>query len=144
MKSNELRIAPTLALSVGMLVLAAVALVLAIQWNASRNILSDLTGRILIRNLEIVSQGLSGHLDPVRHQVENLADMVEAGSYNLEAKERLADLALGSLATSPQIAGVIIMDRDGQATRPHSSMKRMKKKKMTGLRRLEKVRASTT
>lgn len=117
MKSNELRIAPTLALSVGMLVLAAVALVLAIQWNASRNILSDLTGRILIRNLEIVSQGLSGHLDPVRHQVENLADMVEAGSYNLEAKERLADLALGSLATSPQIAGVIIMDRDGQAIR---------------------------
>lgn len=117
MKSHELKIAPTLALSVGFLVLSAVALVLVFQWTTSRNIMTDLAGRVVIRNLEIVSQRISGHLDPVHYQVEYLADLIEAGAYDLEAKERLADLVLGSLAASPQIGGVVIADRDGHAIR---------------------------
>lgn len=90
MKIRELKIAPTLTLSVGFLVLLAVGLVLYVQWNASRKIMTDLAGRVVIRNLEVVSQGISGHLDPVRNQVEYLADLVEDGVYELDAKARLA------------------------------------------------------
>ena len=117
MKLRGLRIAPTLTLSVGLLVFLAVGLVLLIQWTTSRDIMTDLAGRLVVRNLEVVSQGISGHLDPVREQVEYLARLVEGGAYDLNAKERLADLLIGSVAASPQIGGVVIMNGDGRAVR---------------------------
>ncbi len=117
MKIRELKITPTLTLSVGFLVLLAVGLVLYVQWNASRKIMTDLAGRVCIRNLEIMTQGVDGHLSPVRKQVEYLADLLEDGVYDLEAKPRLADLLLGSVASSPQIGAVVILSVDGLAVR---------------------------
>ena len=58
MKIPELKIVPTLTLSVGFLVLLAAGLVLYVQWNASRKITTDLAGRVCIRNLEIMTQGI--------------------------------------------------------------------------------------
>jgi adenylate cyclase len=114
---RELKIAPTLTLSVGFLVLLAVGLVLYVQWNASRKIMTELAGRVVIRNLEMVSQGISGHLDPVRNQVEYLADLVEKGVYDIDGKARLADLLIGAVASSPQFGGVFFLGSDGLAVR---------------------------
>ena len=117
MKMRELKIAPTLTIGVGLLVIFAVGLVLLVQWNVSRKIMSDLAGRVVIRNLEVVSQGVRGHLDPVLEQVEYLAKLVEGGKYDLDDKARLADLLVGSVAAAPQIGGVIILGADGLAVR---------------------------
>jgi len=117
MKLRELRIAPTLTLSVGLLVLLAVGFVLLLQWTTSRSIMTDLAGRVVVRNLEIVSQGINGRLDPVREQVEYLAQRIEEGTYDLGARERLTDLLVGSVAAAPQIGGVVILNNDGDSVR---------------------------
>ncbi len=123
MKISELKIMPTLTLSVGFLVLLAVGLVLSVQWNASRKIMTDLAGRVVVRNLEIVSQGIDGHLASVRKQVEFLADLLEDGVFDLEAKARLADLLIGSIASSTQFGGVLILGNDGRAVRLRRGIK---------------------
>jgi hypothetical protein len=64
-----------------------------------------------------MTQGVDGHLSPVRKQVEYLANLLEDGVYDLEAKPRLADLLLGSVASSPQIGAVVILSVDGLAVR---------------------------
>ena len=79
--------------------------------------MTDLAGRVVVRNLEVVSQGINGDLNPVREQVEYLAQLVEGGAYDLKAQERLADLLMGSVAASPQIGGVVILNGDGRAVR---------------------------
>ena len=117
MKMRKLKIAPTLTISVGLLVILAVGLVLLVQWNVSRKILTDLAGRVVIRNLEVVSQGIDGHLNPVLEHVEYLADLVEGGQYDIDDRTRLADLLIGSVAASPQIGSVVILDADGLAVR---------------------------
>jgi len=123
MKIRELKITPTLTFSVGFLVLLAVGIVLSVQWNASRKIMTDLAGRVVIRNLEIVSQGIDGHLASVRKQVEFLADLLEDGVFDLEAKARLADLLIGSISGSPQFGGVLILGSDGLAVRVRREVK---------------------
>ena len=117
MNFRELKIAPTLTLSVGLLVFLAVGLVLLLQWTTSRNIMTDLAGRLVVRNLEVVPQGIIGHLDPVREQVEYLAQLVEGGAYDLNAEKRLADLLVGSVVASPQIGSVVFLNVNGRAVR---------------------------
>ena len=117
MRIRELRIAPTLTLSVGGMVLLAVGLVLYLQWNTSREIMSELAGRLVLRNLEVVSQGIKGHLDPVLEQVGYVANLIEGGVYDLDDRVRLGDLLMGSVAATPQSGGMVILDRDGLAVR---------------------------
>ncbi|MDP6389328.1 MAG: HAMP domain-containing protein, partial [Alphaproteobacteria bacterium] len=117
MKARSLRILPTLSLSVGLLILLGVGLVLSIQWTASQRILSDLGGRLVVRNLEMVAQGIRGHLDPVQAQVEYLAGLIEGGAYDLGDKRGLADLLVGSVAASPQIGAVVVGDMELRAIR---------------------------
>ena len=117
MNFRSLRITPTLTLSVGLLVFLAVGLVLLIQWTTSRDIMRDLAGRLVVRNLEIVSQSVRGHLIPAQRQVEYLARLIEDGAYGVEDRQRLADLLLGSVAASPQIGGVVFINDAGGVVR---------------------------
>ncbi len=103
------------------MVVLAVGLVLYVQWNTSRKIMSDLAGRLVVRNLEVVSQGIKGHLDPVLEQVEYVADPIEGGVCDLDARARLGDLSLGSVAATPQSGGMVILDRAGLAVRVRSA-----------------------
>ncbi len=54
MNFRELRIAPTLTMSVGCMVLLAVGLVLYLHWNTSRKFMPELAGRLLLRNLGVI------------------------------------------------------------------------------------------
>lgn len=58
-------IAPTLAVSVGLLVFLSVGLVLAIQWSTSQRIMSNLGGMAAARGLKLIESGIEHHLDPV-------------------------------------------------------------------------------
>ncbi len=106
MNFRELRIAPTLTVSVGFMVLLAVRLVLYLHWNSSRKIMSELAGHLVLRNLEVASQGIEGHLDPVLRQTEYVAGLVEGGVYDLDARARLGDLLMGAVAATPQSGGM--------------------------------------
>ena len=117
MRMPELKIASALTLSISFLVLMAVGLVLYVQWNTSRKIMTDLVGQVAMRNLEFATQGITGHLDPVRKQVEFLADFVENGAFTVEARKPLADLLMGSVAGLPQIGGVMVLGSGGLAVR---------------------------
>ena len=102
MNFRELRIAPTLTMSVGCMVLLAVGLVLYLHWNTSRKFMPELAGRLLLRILEVVSQGIKGHLDRVLRQAEFVAGLVNCGVYDLDDRARLGDLLIGSVAATPQ------------------------------------------
>ena len=117
MKARSLKILPTLSLSVGLLIFFGIGMVLSIQWTASKRILSDLGGRLVVRNVALVAQGIRGHLDPVRAQVEYLAGLIEGGDYDLGDKRSLADLLVGSVAAAPQIGGVVVGDTELRAIR---------------------------
>ena len=117
MKARSLKILPTLSLSVGLLIFFGIGIVLSIQWTASKRILSDLGGRLVVRNVALIAQGIRGHLDPVRAQVEYLAGLIEGGDYDLGDKRGLADLLVGSVAAAPQIGGVAIGDTELRAIR---------------------------
>ena len=54
MNFRELRIAPTLTMSVGCMVLLAVGLVLYLHWNTSRKFMPELAGRLMLRNLGVI------------------------------------------------------------------------------------------
>ena len=49
MSFRELRIAPTITLNVGGMILLAVGLVFYLQWKSSREIMSELAGRVALR-----------------------------------------------------------------------------------------------
>ena len=51
---RELRIAPTLAMSVGCMVLLPVGLVLYLHWNTNRKFMPKLAARLMLRNLEAI------------------------------------------------------------------------------------------
>ncbi len=54
MNFRELRIAPTLAMNVGCMVLLAVGLVLYLRWNTSRKFMPKLTARLMLQKLEAI------------------------------------------------------------------------------------------
>ncbi len=117
MRVNPVRITPTLAASVGLLVFIAVGIVLYIQWSASKKILADLGGRLVVRNMEIVTQGIKSHLDPVRSQIGYLADIIESDDFDVSDRRRLSDLLTGSVAASPQIEAVGVLGLNKTVTR---------------------------
>jgi len=91
--------------------------VLYIQWSTSQKILSEFGGNLVVRNLEIIAEGIKGHLDPVSQQVEYLARLFETGLYSTNDVNRVDDLLRGSVAASPHIGAVIVLDRNLRAVR---------------------------
>ena len=117
MPKPSLKIMQTLVCSVGFLVFIAVGSVLYVQWSASQKILSELGGRLVVRNLEIIAEGIKGYLDPVCQQVEYLARLFETGLYSTSDADRIDDLLRGSVAASPHIGAVIVLNQDLRAVR---------------------------
>jgi adenylate cyclase len=107
----------TLTISVGLLVFLAAGLVLLVQWSTSRQILSDLGGRIALRNLEIMELGVHDHLDPARQVVDHLGRLIESGAYDLSEADRISDLLAGSAAAVPQIGALMVADENLRAIR---------------------------
>ena len=95
----------------------AVGLVLFVQWSTSRQILSDLGGRSVLRNLAIMELGIRAHLDPARRIVDNLGRLIESGAYDLSDADRISDLLTGSAAAAPQIGTMIVADKNLKAVR---------------------------
>ncbi len=100
-----------------MLVFLAVGLVLLVQWSTSRQILSDLGSRFVLRSLAIMELGIRDHLDPARHVVDHLGRLIESGVYDLSDADRISDLLAGSAAAVPQIGAIIVADRNLKAIR---------------------------
>ncbi|MHC4307767.1 MAG: hypothetical protein ACYSR7_04000, partial [Planctomycetota bacterium] len=117
MRKQSLKIMLTLVCSVGLLIFISVGSVLYVQWSASQKILSELGGRLVVRNLEIIAEGIKGYLDPVCQQVEYLARLFETGLYSTSDADRIDDLLRGSVAASPHIGAVIVLSQDLKAVR---------------------------
>jgi len=101
----------TLGISIGLLVLLAVATVLAVQFQASQTTtfkyLND-KAEAIVRQIEF---DIRHHLDPAVDQVEFIARQIESGAYDLDDTARLTDLLTGSLASAPQIAAIASWDK---------------------------------
>ncbi len=108
---------PTLTVSVGLLVFLAVGLVLLVHWSTSRQILSDLGRRLVIRNLAIMELAIHDHLDPARQVVDHLGRLIESGAYDLSDADRISDLLAGSAAAVPQIGAIMVADKNLKAIR---------------------------
>jgi adenylate cyclase len=100
-----------------LLVFLAVGLVLLVQWSTSRQILSDLGSRVVLRNLVIMELGIRDHLDPAQHVVEHLGRLIESGAYDLSDADRISDLLTGSAAAVPQIGAIMVADKNLRAIR---------------------------
>ncbi len=108
---------PTLTVSVGLLVFLAVGLVLLVQWSTSRQILSDLGGRVVLRSLATMDLSIHDHLEPARHVVDRLGRLIESGAYDLSDADRISDLLTGSAAAVPQIGVLMVADERLRAIR---------------------------
>ncbi len=107
----------TLTVSVGLLVFLAVGLVLLVQWPTSRQILSDLASRVVLRSLATMELSIHDHLGPARHVVDRLGRLIESGAYDLSDADRISDLLVGSAAAVPQIGALMVADDKLRAIR---------------------------
>lgn len=107
---------PTLILGFGLLVLLGVGSVLSVQWMTGRSLIQEFSSRLIGRNLGALEFALRRHLDAAVYQADFLAAAVRTGRYDL-ADPALADFLSGTIAAAPQIYGVILADRDGNALR---------------------------
>ena len=108
---------PTLTVSVGLLVFLAVGLVLLVQWSTSRQILSDLGSRVVLRSLATMELSIHDHLEPARHVVDRLGRLIESGAYDLSDADRISDLLAGSASAVPQIGIIMVVDNNRRAIR---------------------------
>ena len=108
---------PTLTVSVGLLVFLAVGLVLLVQWSTSRQILSDLGSRVVLRSLATMELSIHAHLDPARQVVDRLGRLIESGAYDLSDADRISDLLAGSASAVPQIGIIMVVDNNRRAIR---------------------------
>ncbi len=110
-------LAPTLALFIGGLVLAATASIAVLQWQTSSRILSTLGIQSINTSLDLVEKTVEDHLSPARRQVDQIAALIEDGHYGWTNRDRLRDLVIGAVATAPQVGGMIIRGDRGQILR---------------------------
>jgi class 3 adenylate cyclase len=101
-----------LAASSGLLILIAVLAVLAMQWTVSQKNTFALLNEKVELIIERIESGVRGHLDPARAQAEFVARQIEDGTVELSERARMMDLLTGSLAGVPQVAGIVVWDRD--------------------------------
>ncbi len=104
----------TLATTMGLLVLLAVAAVIAIQLSAARQNTLSLLNRMAELALERIEAGIRDHLEPAVAQTEYVAKLIEAGDYDLVDRDRLATLLEGALAGTPQVAAIAVWDPELQ------------------------------
>ena len=125
-KGPTLSIATVLALSFGLLVVLAVALVLFIGVMSSGKNTVDLLNEKSMMIVDLMETGVRNHLDPAMNQAVFIERQVRDGLINLDDRDGLSGVLLGALAAAPQIEAVVFWDtglqqtvafstRDGQA-----------------------------
>jgi class 3 adenylate cyclase len=121
--------AVALAASSGLLILIAVLAVLAMQWTVSRKNTFALLNEKVEFIMERIEFGVRDHLDPAREQTEFIAREIESGAVEMTDRSRLADLLTGSLAGVPQVAGIVVwnknLDKLGVIREPDGSLGRI-------------------
>jgi adenylate cyclase len=110
------RLLPTLVVSIGILVLISVGSVLIVNWIADRGIVREYTSRLIARGLSAEGRSLRQYLDAAVNQGDFIAAAIGTGRFQF-GEPALADFVSGSLAAVPQVYGLIVCDRDGQALR---------------------------
>ncbi len=107
---------PTLVMSIGILVLLSVGSVLIVNWIADRRIVREYTSRLIARGLSAEDRLLRAHLDAAINQGDFIAAAIGTGRFQF-GEPALADFVSGTLAAAPQVYGLIVCDRNGQALR---------------------------
>ncbi|MGF1611979.1 MAG: adenylate/guanylate cyclase domain-containing protein [Kiloniellales bacterium] len=107
---GTLPFAATLAASVGLLVLLAVAAVLAIQWRTSQQNTLSLLNREAVLIVDRLETGVRLHLQPASALAGFVAGQVEAGSLEPSDQAAMAEILTGALAAAPQISGAVFVD----------------------------------
>jgi adenylate cyclase len=107
---------PTLVMSIGILVLLSVGSVLIVNWIADRRIVREYTSRLIARNLSAEERSLRGHLDAAINQGDFIAAAIGTGRFQF-GEPALADFVSGTLAAAPQVYGLIVCNRNGEALR---------------------------
>ncbi len=110
------RLLPTLVVSIGILVLLSVGSVLVVNWIADRRIVREYTSRLIARGLSAEERSLRAHLDAAVNQGDFIAAAIGSGRFQF-GEPALADFVSGTLAAAPQVYGLIVCDRNGEALR---------------------------
>src|SRR5215831_18232436 len=110
------RLLPTLVMSIGILVLLSAGSVLIVNWIADRRIVREYVSRLIARGLSAEERSLRQHLDAAVNQGDFIAAAIGNGRFQF-ADPALTNFVSGSLAAAPQVYGLIVCDRDGQALR---------------------------
>ena len=110
--SGPFPITLSLSVAIGGLVTAAVLAVLVVQWQSSRTSVLELINDNVRRTFHAVEVALEGHLQPAAAQIDYLGGLMEAGRYDPAGREVLVSLFEGALAATPQVEGIIFLDRD--------------------------------
>ena len=118
MDQNRLtfRLLPTLVTSIGVLVLLSVGAVLIVNWLADSRIVREYMSRLIARGLSAEERSVRQHLDAAVNQGDFIAAAIGDGRFQF-ADPALTNFVSGSLAAAPQVYGLIVCDRDGQALR---------------------------
>lgn len=103
-------------LSFGLLVLLGVGAVLSVQWITGRSMVQEFASRLIARNLGTLELALRRHLDAAAHQANFIAEAIVTGRHAFD-DPALGDFVSGTIASAPQIGGLILGDRDGKALR---------------------------
>jgi adenylate cyclase len=103
-------------MSIGILVLLSVGSVLIVNWIADRRIVREYTSRLIARGLAAEERSLRRHLDAAVNEGDFIAAAIRAGRFQF-GEPALTDFVSGTLAAAPQVYGLIVCDRDGQALR---------------------------
>ena len=115
-KRLTFRLLPTLVMSIGILVLLSVGSVLIVNWIADRRIVREYTSRLITRGLSAEERSLRRHLDAAVIEGDFIAAAIAGGRFQF-GEPALTDFVSGTLAAAPQVYGLIVCDRDGQALR---------------------------
>ena len=112
MRRRGLPITGVLVASVGALVFVAVALVFATGYQVARKNTEDLIREKTGLVIELVTESTRNHFDPVRAQLEFLAELVAEGEVDLLARDAVGRILLGGLAALPQASSIAFVDTD--------------------------------
>jgi adenylate cyclase len=110
------RLLPTLVMSIGVLVLLSVGSVLIVNWIADRRIVREYVSRLITRGLSAEERSLRGHLDAAVNQGDFIATAIGVGRFQF-GEPVLTDFVSGTLAAAPQVYGLLVSDRNGNALR---------------------------
>lgn len=101
-----------LVFGIGLIVLAAVGLVVLMGYQVAHYTTAELVGDRTDLVLASITERTRAQLDPARAQLDFLASYLNSGRVDVAEREELGSLLLASLAAAPQVSVVAFVDRD--------------------------------